>query len=303
VIARTLELAVPFILAGLGGLLSERAGVLNIGLEGLLLAGAFAGLAVAQTTGSLLLGFLGAGAAGLAASVVMAEVTLRLKANLFIAGLALNLLIAGVVPVASRLIFSTAGVVRLESTATLPRVFALNPTVYLALLLTVGLAVWLARTPGGLRLRVAGENPRALRYRGVDPNRVQYAALLGCGVLAALGGAVISLRLGVYLPNISAGRGWIALVTIFLGLHKPSGVAVAGVLFAVFESLAASAQAVVRIPATALLGLPHLITVIAMVIYALVTVGGRRGRRRAAALTAAPPPTGATGEPPSPPAP
>lgn len=268
-IATTLDLAVPFILAGLGGLLSDRAGVLNIGLEGLMLAGAFAGLAVAETTGSLALGFLGAAAAGALASVLFAEVTLRLKANLFVAGLALNLLVAGLVPVISRAIFGSAGVVRLRAVQTLPRLGGVNITVFLTLLVTAILAVWLARTPGGLRLRVAGENQAALRFRGVNSTTVRYLALLWCGVLAAVGGAVIALRLGVYLPNISAGRGWIALVTVFLGLHKPYGVAAAGVLFAIFETIAASAQVAVALPATALLGLPHLITVVAMVVYAL----------------------------------
>lgn len=281
-IASTLSLAVPFLLAGLGGLVAERSGVLNIGLEGLMLAGAFAAIAVAQTSGSVAAGFAAAMIVGIGFSVLFAEVVLRLQANPFVVGLALNLLVAGVVPVVSRVVFATAGVVRLRSAGPLGSLAGINLSVFAAVLITIAIGLWLSRSPGGLRLRAAGENERALAYRGVSPRRVRYLAMLACGALSAIGGAAISLRLGVYLPNITSGRGWIALVTVFLGLRRPAGVALSALFFAIFESIAANAQAILSLPATALLGLPHLLTVVAMVLYALLARLARLRRDRSA---------------------
>jgi simple sugar transport system permease protein len=270
VILNTLELAVPLILAGLGGLLTERAGVLNIGLEGMILVGAFGGILGANVTGSLAIGFLVGALFGSILSLIWSVASIELRSNIFIAGLASNLLAAGLIPYLSAFLFGTKGVVRLADPRPLPSLFGLEILFYISLIVAGIVWILIYRTPFGLRLRSAGDGPDALQARGVSPTRYQRIAMAASGLLAGAAGAEISLRLGVYLPNISAGRGWIALVAVFLGYRRPGGVVIAAIVFAFFEVLAGSAQGVLEIPGTVLLGLPYLITVVAMVVHAAV---------------------------------
>jgi len=266
-IGNAIHLAVPLILAGLGGLLTERAGVLNIGLEGMILIGAFGGILGANATGSLIVGFLVGAGMGLGLSAIFSIACIELRANIFIAGLATNLLAVGTVPYLSELVYDTKGVVRLDEARRVPELLGMSVTLYVALLAAVVVWVLIYHTPFGLRLRAAGDAPPALEARGVSASRYQRAAMLLSGLLAGAAGAEIAIRLGVYLPNVSAGRGWIALVAVFLGYRHPVGVVIAAVVFAFFEVLAGSAQGFLEIPGTVLLGLPYLVTVIAMVVY------------------------------------
>ncbi len=273
-IANALELMVPILLAALGGLLTERAGVLNIGLEGLILAGAFAGIVGANAFDSQLAGlFVGAAAGGLLAALYSVA-CLELRANIFVAGLATNLLAAGIVPYLSALLYDTKGVVRLTGEPGFASLFGVSIMVPIALVFAAVVAIALYETPFGIRVRAVGGSPAALSARALDPRRYQRAAMLLSGVFAGVAGAEMSLRLGVYLPNISAGRGWIALVAIFLGARHPLGVVGAAAVFAFFESFAGAAQGFTDIPGTLLLGLPYLITLAAMVVYSAL---GRRG--------------------------
>ncbi len=266
-IGNALQLAIPLILAGLGGLLTERAGVLNIGLEGMILVGAFGGIVGANATGSLLVGFLVGAGFGLTLGAIFSLACIELRANIFIAGLATNLLAVGAVPYLSELVYGTKGVVRLNDARQLPELLGIDVTLYVALLAAVIVWALIYHTPFGLRLRAAGDNPPALEARGVSPARYRRAAMLLSGLLAGTAGAEIAIQLGVYLPNVSAGRGWIALVAVFLGYRHPVGVVIAAVVFALFEVLAGSAQGFLDIPGTVLLGFPYLVTVIAMVVY------------------------------------
>lgn len=274
-IGNALELMVPLLLAALGGLLTERAGVLNIGLEGLILFGAFAGLVVASFTGSIFVGLLAGAAAGTLLAALYSAACIELRANIFVAGLATNLLAAGIVPYLSGMIYGTKGVIRLGIHPGYPELFGVSILVPVSVLLAIVISVTLFRTPFGIRLRAAGGNPAALEARALSANAYRRAAMLLSGAFAGLAGAEVSLRLGVYLPNISAGRGWIALVAIFLGARHPIGVVAAAAVFAFFESFAGAAQGFTAIPGTLLLGLPYLITLVAMVLYSAL---GRRPR-------------------------
>ena len=269
-IGNAFDLMVPIMIAALGGLLTERAGVLNIGLEGLILVGAFAGIAGANASGSLLVGLLFGGAAGLALAAIYGVACIELRANIFVAGLATNLLAAGIVPYASALLHGTRGVVRLAITPGLPRIFGVSIMAPIAVAVALAVHVALYETPFGIRLRATGGNPEALVARALRPDRYRRIAMLASGVFAGVAGAEVSLRLGVYLPNISAGRGWIALVAIFLGVRHPLGIVAAAFVFALFESFAGAAQGFTEIPGTLLLGLPYLITLAAMVAYSAV---------------------------------
>ena len=277
-----LETAAPLAIAGIGALISERAGVLNIGLEGLMLTGAFAavlGLSIgAGVAGSVLI-------AALLACVlmsVMAFVTVYLKANVFIAGLGINLLAAGLVPSVSGLLFGTRGVVRPEGLS--PPLLA-NPLadvpiaglilghtvfVYAAVLLAFAAMVFLYATPTGLRIRAAGTSPALARHRGISVEKYKMIALMISGTLAGIAGAAITLRLASYPPSVTVGRGWVALVTVYLGYRHPLGVLVAAALFGITEVLAGAAQGVLEIPRSLLLALPYLLTLVAMIIYSVI---------------------------------
>jgi len=274
-ISNALELMVPILIATLGGLLTERAGVLNIGLEGLILTGAFAGIVGANLSGSLFAGLLFGAGAGALLATIYSVACIELRSNIFVAGLATNLLAAGVVPYLSALLYGTKGVVRLAADASFASLFGVSVMVPVSLALAVVVTVVLFRTPFGIRLRASGGNPEALEARALRASSYRRAAMILSGVFAGIAGAEVALRLGVYLPNISAGRGWIALVAIFLGVRHPIGVVGAALVFAFFESFAGAAQGFTEIPGTLLLGLPYLITLAAMVLYSAI---GRRAR-------------------------
>lgn len=260
-----LEAATPILLAALGGLLTERAGVLNIALEGMILTGAFWAVVAVSTTGNPVWG-VGAGVlAGVVVGALFVVLALSLGANIFIVGLGLNLLSLGLNQVASTWIFGTSGVLQLD--AGLP---FLGPSLftYVAWLLVPAMAILLRHHPAGLRIRVAGSAPELLRARGIPPERPRALALLISGALSGLAGAGLALRLGAYLPGISGGRGWIALVVIFLGYRRPVGVLLATLAFALAESLAIRAQGLAAVSPTLLLSLPYLMVFVALVVYA-----------------------------------
>ncbi len=279
-IGQALDVLTPVLLAGLGGLFTEIAGILNIGLEGMILFGAFASVVVLHLSESFFLAMAAAAVAGLLLGVVFTTCAIRLRANIFITGLGVNLLAAGVIPFASSALFNVKGVLRFDNVEPLPRVlpalFGGQTVLFYFGLLMVGVVhVVLYHTPFGLRLRTTGASPQLLAERGVSANRYKRYAIWISGIAAGLAGGALALRLGVYLPNISAGRGWIALVTIFLGYRAPLGVLLAALLISLTESLANSAQAVVDIPNTLLLALPYLLTLFAMILYSAM----RRLRR------------------------
>lgn len=289
-----LEAAAPLVFAALGGLFTELSGTLNIALEGLILVGAFASVSAAGLGHSLALGL----AAGLAASTLVAAlygfVTIRGRANEFVTGLAANLFAAGAAVVLSAQIFKTKGILSFDL-APLPELgaglaagqapglsflgkllFGHNALVYASWLAAPLAALVLGRTPFGLRLRAAGSNPKALLALNLRPERYRFAAILVSGAASGLAGASLSLSLASYVPNMSSGRGWIALVAIYLGGRRPWGVAAACLAFALADSFANYAQGFLRLPPDFILALPYAVTFVAL-------VGGaalKRGRIR-----------------------
>jgi len=276
----------PFLIAALGGLFTERAGVLNIALEGQMLIGAFAAAAVTGSSGSILGGLAAAVAVSGLTAYLYAALTLRLKANIFITGLAVNLFAAGAANVASQIFFHTKGVVRFDSFPALAK-FSLpllsrlpfigqlftqqSLFVYLSWLL-VPLSAWLLyRTPFGLHVRAAGFNETALYARGISGQRVRELSVAISGVACGLAGAFLAFNLGAYVPNISSGRGWIALVAIFLGYKRPGGILLVSFLFAAAELVAQNAQGAANLPASLLLAFPFFITFVGMVLFSIIS--------------------------------
>lgn len=275
-IANVLTTMTPILIAALGGLLSDQAGVLNIALEGMMLVGAFFAAAAAAASGSVVVGILAGAAAGALAGMVFTLAAMELRANIFVVGLSVNLLAAGVIPMASLGMFDTKGVVRFEGMPATASVLGIDSLAVLAVALVPLTWILLYRTRFGLKVRAAGRNDAALTVRGIQPGLYRRLALILSGLAAGAGGAALSIRQGVYVPNITAGDGWIALVCIYLGNRHPAGILVAALVFAVAEDIAVAAQGYLSVPPTVLLGLPYFLTVVAMIVYSAVRAHRRR---------------------------
>ena len=277
----TIGIMTPVLLAAVGGMMTELAGMLNIALEGLILIGAFFSVIFSAATGSLLAGLILGVLASMITAWVYGIVTLKLKANIFITGLAVNLLAAGLTTLVSFHVFGTKGVLVFNELPRLPAfdagrlngipvigdiLFGHNILVYAGWLIVVLAWVVVYRTPYGFRLRGTGSNPSVMKSIGVNPSFYKISAVVLSGFTCGLSGAVLTLNLGAYVPNISSGRGWIALVVIYLGAKNPFGIFLAAFLFGLAESLSNYAQGFVDTPADFILAFPYLITVAAMIL-------------------------------------
>ena len=282
------RLMVPLLLAAVGGLATEHAGVLNIALEGLMLFGAFAGVLTAAHTGSIALAIVAAAAASGVLALAYGAVALRLRANIFVAGIATNLLASGLTTVLADRLFGYKGVVRFESfprlapmvpasaleplgpAGALLRIFLdQTPMVPLAWLLVA--AAWLAleKTPFGLRLKGTGAAPDVMASVGVDPERYRIMAVALSGIACGVAGAALALDLQAFVPNLTAGRGWIALVIVYLGQRRMGGVVAASLLFALAESLSNYSQGFLALPAEIVLAFPYASSLLALVGYSV----------------------------------
>jgi simple sugar transport system permease protein len=279
----TVGIMTPFLLAATGGLFTELAGMLNIALEGLMLIGAFFSVVFAGFTGSLFIGVLLGIASTMLVAALFGAISLNLKANVFISGLATNLLASGLTVVLAFKIFGNKGVVRFEI-AKLPSLpvpaLARIPIfgdllighdilVYLSWLIVVLAALVIYRTPFGLRIRGTGLGAPTVTSLGLKPRRYQMAGILISGFTCGLAGAVLTLNLSAFVPNITSGRGWIALVAIYLGNKTPWGIVIASFIFGFAESFSNYAQGAINIPADFILAFPYLITVLAMIGYSI----------------------------------
>jgi simple sugar transport system permease protein len=270
----------PLLFAATGGLFTGLSGMLNIALEGLLLAGAFSAVAAVYYTGSFAAGLAAAVFASLALSLVIAFTTLNLRSNVFITGLAANLLAGGLTIVLSSRLFNTRGVVVLGDMHRLPvihipfinRIPVIGELfsghsgyVYAAWLLLLVSWLVLYKTPFGYRLRACDKHGEALASLGLKSDAYRFAAFLICGFCCGIGGSFLSLNLGVFVPNMPAGKGWIALVVIFLGGRRPLGLLAAAFVFGLAEAFSNYAQGRSNVPADFIIAVPYLFTLLAMV--------------------------------------
>jgi simple sugar transport system permease protein len=238
----TIRLATPLLLAALGGLLSERSGVINIALEGLMLAGAFTGAVVTHYAGNPWIGLVGCIAAGIFIAAIHAVVCIRFSANQVVAGTAINILMLGIPTLLSGALFDTTG-----STPQIPRE-NLIPNAPILIAFALVPLVWyvLYRTPFGLRLRAAGENPEAADTAGISVARIRYTGVLLSGALAAIGGAYLSIgQSSLFTRNMTAGRGFIALAALIFGKWRPVQTMLACLLFGFAEAASIQMQGVI----------------------------------------------------------
>ena len=270
----TLRLATPLIFASMGGLMSERSGVVNIALEGFMLIGAFTAAVLGLQFESAWVGLIAATFAGALIGAVYALFVIELKADQIISGMALNLLVMGLIPFLTKIIFNSTG-----STPPLQAQdrFTFEPLV-LAIVLVITLLWGLYQTRGGLWLLFAGEHPEALISSGISARKVRWVAVMFSGVFAAWGGASLSLYLSSsYSPLMSGGRGYMALAALIFGRWHPGFAAAACLLFAFVEAIQIRLQGVkvwnYEIPVQFVQILPYVVTI--------VVVAGFMGRNQA----------------------
>ncbi|HET9685425.1 MAG TPA: ABC transporter permease [Gemmatimonadaceae bacterium] len=269
-LAQTLRIAIPYLLAAAGGVMSERAGLIGLTLEGYMLGGAFCAALGAYAGGSPWVGVLAAVAGGALLAWLYAVSSIRFKADQVVVGIAINLLAIGLTRFFLRLVF--------DSSSNSPRVSGFdvrgsgagfvallqNPLFWIGIVV-IPLTAWvLYRTPFGLRVRAVGEHPAAAASVGVPVARVRYLAVLLSGVFAGLGGAYLALDQHQFTDNMTAGRGFIALAATIFGRWDPVRAGLACLLFAAAETLQIRLQGSNAIPSQFVEMIPYLLTIIAL---------------------------------------
>ena len=269
-LAQTLRIAIPYLLAAAGGVLSERAGLIGLTLEGYMLGGAFCAAVGSYAAGAPWAGVLAAIVGGGALAMVYATSAIRFKADQVVVGIAINLLAIGLTRFFLRLIF--------DSSSNSPRVpgfgtsgggtgfgaLVQNPLVWIGVLIIPLIGWVLSRTPFGLRVRAVGEHPAAAASVGVPVKRVQYLAVAASGMIAGLGGAYLALDQHQFTDGMTAGRGFIALAAIIFGRWDPVRAGLACLLFAAAETLQIQLQGTQAIPSQFIEMIPYVLTIIAL---------------------------------------
>ena len=268
----TIRLATPLVWAAIGGLYSERSGVINVALEGLMLAGAFTAAAVTFYAASPWVGLAAAMVAGAVVASVLAVVCIRFQANEVVAGTAINILFLGLPGVLSGALFTSSGSTpQIVQENLVPDIGPVSMLSVLALVVVLATSYVLYRTPFGLRLRAVGENPEAADAAGVRVERLRYTAVILSGVLAAIGGAYLSIgQSSLFTRNMTAGRGFIALAALIFGKWRPVQTMLACLLFGFADAVTIQMQGVAKlpsgedIPVQFVQMIPYLVTIIVL---------------------------------------
>ena len=265
-LAQVVRIAVPYVLATLGGVITERSGVIDLALEAKLLFGAFTAAAVAYATGSSLAGIAAGMLAGAAVAALQVVLALRFYANQVIIGIGLNIIALGGTRFLLQLIFHE-GANSPPAPSYGDAVFG-NPLVWIAALAAVLVPFSLTRTRWGLRLRAAGDRPDSLRAVGIDPVRPRLLAGLVGGALAGAGGAQLSLVVGGFSADMSNGRGYIALAMVILSGWRPAYAALACFGIAIAEAINIQLQVTGSgLPTELVSQLPYVLTLFAPLFY------------------------------------
>ncbi|ERL06161.1 simple sugar transport system permease protein [Olsenella profusa DSM 13989] len=284
----TLMYSTPLVFGALSGVISERSGVVNIGVEGMMMVGAFTGGCASYFSGNPWLGFLAAGVAGGLIATLHALASVTFNADQTVSGVAINLLAPGLAIFFCRRFFDGAAMT--PPYATLPKLFGDNAfagtpwanlnvdvTVLLGLIATVILWFVLYKTKWGLRIRSVGEHPAAADTLGISVTRIRYGCVIVSGILAGLGGACVTLAIVSQFQQTSiSGQGFIALAAVIFGQWKPQGAYGACLLFGLTQALAiVLGGGIVPVPSTILAMLPYAMTIIVLVLFVGKSVAPR----------------------------
>lgn len=285
-LTQTIRASLPYTYAALGGILSERSGIAHVGLEGILLSGAFVSVATHVATGSPWLGLVAGGLVGAAMGLVHGYVSAARGVHAILSGLVLNLLALGVTRFLLRAWYASSansptvpGFRYAEHGSAMLRAFA-EPPLLLALALSIFVAWLIAKTRFGLRLRATGENPEAARSVGVPVARTQILAVTLGSAVAGLGGVALAFDQHQFQAQMSGGRGFIALAAIILARHRVVPAVIACAVFASLESMQVVLQGTVHLPSDLFTALPYAATLVAL------AMAGARGKRSHASASA-----------------
>lgn len=275
-----LQFGALLLLPALGGVISERSGVVNIAMEGMMLTGAFAGAIIALSTHSLIIGVISAMIAGGLMALVHAVVSINFKADQIISGIAINIAALGLTNYLNIVQTNAQGIPSLPGSVRLPVIswgplahipflgpvlFQQNIMVYVALAILVGINFLLFRTNIGLRIRAVGEHPEAADTAGINVRLLRYCCVVGSGLLSGLAGAFLSLGIaGIFNTNMTAGAGYIALAAMIFGKYTPWGTGAACLIFGLGEALSPRLQDT-GISPYLLSTLPYILTIVALV--------------------------------------
>ena len=273
--AAALRMATPIALTSLGGIFSERAGIINIGLEGMMLTGAFTGVMVSYFIGNPWLGVLAAMLVGALLGLLHALLTIKFSGDHIVSGTGINIFAMGFTAYMSQVIWGSRGasvIVRGLQTVSIPLLKDIpiigdilgshTPLVYMTLILTVLSYIVLFKTPVGLRIRAVGEHPSAADTAGINVFQIKYLCVMVSGMLAGLGGAFLSLgHLNLFAWGMSGGRGFIALAAMILGRWMPFGAFGASLLFGFSDALQMRLQALGLLPPQIILMIPYILTI------------------------------------------
>ncbi len=273
--AAALRMATPIAFASLGGIFSERAGIINIGLEGMMLTGAFTGVVVSYFSGSPWLGVLAAALVGALLGLLHAFLTVKLVGDHVVSGTGINIFAMGFTAYMCQVLWGSRGAsesvqglkaISIPLLRDVPIIGDIlsshTPLVYLVLILTALSYIVLFKTPIGLRIRAVGEHPSAADTAGVNVFKVKYLCVMVSGMLAGLGGAFLSLgHLNLFTWGMTGGRGFIALAAMILGRWMPLGAFGASLLFGFADALQMRLQALGLLPSQIILTIPYILTI------------------------------------------
>jgi general nucleoside transport system permease protein len=281
--AAALRVATPVLIAAMGGLVAERAGMITFGMEGMMLMGCFAGVAAAFATKSIVVGFVAAMLAGVLVSMVYGVMIIPLRANQIVSAVALNLMVVGLTSYLNTMFFGLAAdpvrVPKLQPFAIPllsqipiigPIFFRQIPLVYLAYLLVPLISWVLFKTTWGLKIRSVGEHPHAADTVGISVYKVRFASLVVTGLLSGLAGAFLSLgQMGQFMEGMTGGRGYIAYTAIVFGKWTPVGTLLGSLLFGTADAFQLRLQALGMkvIPYQFLVALPYFATLIIVIFF------------------------------------
>jgi general nucleoside transport system permease protein len=276
-----IRITTPILLASVGRLIPSLAGVVDLSPEGVMLIGALAGFVAADRSGSAWLGLLGGLVAGLLLSVLSGILIVVLKMDHAVSGIAVNMFAAGIAYYLYRILYEAGG--EFPSVATFDRVhfaglsdipilgeilFSQHAITYLAYVLAILIGLFLFKTRFGLVLRFTGENPRTVDTKGINVGLVQFGALLSAGMMYGIAGAFLPLvSVGLFVPGITAGRGWIAVALVSFGRFKPLWIVLAALLFGFLEAFQLQITALgIDFPYQIMLALPYVATILVLVV-------------------------------------
>lgn len=297
----------PLLLAAIGGAVTQMSNVLNIGLEGMMLVGAFAAITVGSTAGSPWIGVLAAVASSMVLALVYSAATLVLRADFIVVGIGVNLLAAGVTVLLLQVLYGNPGVTPSDVTSRLPKL-DLGPVgdlpvigaavdnqtaiVWLAFLSVAAYSHVLYRTRLGVALRAVGEDEAAAAAAGIDPRRIKFVAIMISGVMCGLAGAQLAMAtLGSFTANMTSSRGFIAVAALTFGLARPTRTLIACLIFGSADAFA-DRLGIAGVNSSLSLMLPYLVTIAALVLAGLRVRAAVRAKARAAvARTSAMPAT------------